>query len=79
MKKPELVVRWSLGLLCLAIEVVVVSIVLAALSRNLDTDGLFFWHPVLMTIGVILFLSHGTHTRRTRDNRELTRCARLQA
>lgn len=59
MTKSELVVRWALGLLCLALEVVVVSIVIAAVSRSTDTDELFFWHPVLMTIGVILFLSHG--------------------
>jgi hypothetical protein len=60
MTKSELVVRWALGLLCLALEVVIVSIVIAAVSRSTDTDELFFWHPVLMTIGVILFLSHGT-------------------
>ncbi len=60
MTKSELVVRWVLGLLCLALEVVIVSIIIAAVSRSTDSDELFFWHPVLMTIGVILFLSHGT-------------------
>jgi Na+/melibiose symporter-like transporter len=53
------VVRWGLGLSCLAIEVAIVVIVIDACVRVIGADQLFFWHPVLLTIGAILFLSHG--------------------
>jgi hypothetical protein len=58
--RSEVVVRWCLGFFCLALEVVIVGIVLAAVKRNLDPSELFFWHPTLMTVGSILCLSHGT-------------------
>jgi hypothetical protein len=29
------------------------------LRSSVDADTLFYWHPLLMTIGVVLFLSHG--------------------
>jgi len=59
LQTKDVVVRWGLGLSCLAIEVAIVVIVIDACVRVIGADQLFFWHPVLLTIGAILFLSHG--------------------
>ena len=72
-------VRWGLGLLCLTLEVVIVGIVLAALKRQLDSSELLFWHPTLMTIGVILFLSHGMSNQPESINNSPSHCHAAQA
>jgi len=52
--------RWLLGLFCVVLEVVVAAVVIAGLKKDNDPKELFFWHPTMMTVGVVLFLSHGT-------------------
>jgi len=54
--------RWLLGLFCVVLEVVVAAVVIAGLKKDNDPKELFFWHPTMMTVGVVLFLSHGLRT-----------------
>jgi len=57
------VVRWLLGLFCVGIEITVAAIVIAGVKHSgVDTNSLLFWHPALMSVGVLLFLSHGIRT-----------------
>ena len=79
LQKSGVAVRWALGLLCLTLEVVIVGIVLAALKRQLDSSELLFWHPTLMTIGVILFLSHGMSNQPESINNSPSHCRAAQA
>ena len=54
----QLAARWGLGLCCLVVEVALAVLIISACSRHF-IDEFFLWHPILMSIGALLCLSHG--------------------
>jgi hypothetical protein len=59
MQRRQLIVRWALGAGCVLVEVTLVVLIVTACSRHF-ADEFFLWHPILMSIGALLCLSHGS-------------------